>query len=268
MQYNYESYSEKMQGIILEHNYDGSYHSIGKDYTLKILVTHPFSAKIPIRMNSDTWNEYVNYYAGDCWRGFLESHPERWHRQDFYCNPQEGKFYMVSTIDDKGCPVWEETTLQKIIQISHLAWRFSRHIHIGYNKIHVGQHCEFVAYAMDDNERLYKPSTIDENFSKYTWIYEPLTFKAGEITNESIEHLIARMEITERVAHIVNQKQKSQRKESRKKATQELKLKVKTPFSNLWEKFTKEETPINVLWKVLAIISSIIAIWALFFNDK
>ena len=268
MQHNYESYSECMKGVILEHNYDKSYHSTLDDYILKILVNDPFNAEISIRMNTDTWNEYVNYYAGDYWRGFLESHPERSNKQDFYCNLQDRKFYMVSTIDDKGYPVWEETTLRSIIGKSHLAWRFSRHIHIGYNKIHVGQHCEFVAYAMDNNERLYKPSTIDENFSKYTWIYEPLTFKAGEITSKSIEHLIARMEITERVAHIVNQKQKSQKEESRKKATQELKLKVKTPFSNLWEKFTKEETPINILWKVLAIISSIIAIWALFFKDQ
>ena len=45
-------------------------------------------------------------------------------------------------------------------------------------------------------------------------------------------------------------------------------LKVKTTFSNLWKRFTKQETPISIVWKGAAIISSIIAIWALFFKDN
>ena len=272
MQYNYESYSEKMQGIILEHNYDGSYHSTSKDYTLKILVTHPFSAKIPISMNSDTWNEYVNYYVDFHWRGFLESHPERWNRQDFYCNLQDSKFYVVSAIDDKGYPVWQETTLKKIIQISHLAWRFTRHINTDYNRFHVGQTCKFFAYAIDNNERLYKPSTIDENFSKYTWIYNPLTFTVHEITSESIEYLIddlvAKTAPSKSAVDKILKKYKSKRKTISKKARQELKIKVKTTFSNLWKGFTKGETPISIVWKGFTIIMTILAIWGWFFRGK
>lgn len=195
MQYNYENYSEKIQGIILEHNYDGSYHSTLDNYILKILVNDPFNAEISIRMNTDTWNEYVNYSADHHWKGFLESHPENWNRQDFYCNLQDRKFYMVSTIDDKHYPVWQETTLQKIIQTSHLAWRFTRHTNTDYNRFHVGQTCKFFAYAINRNGDLYKPSAIDEDFSKYTWIYNPLTFTVHEITSESIEHLIAKIPI-------------------------------------------------------------------------
>ena len=195
MQYNYESYLEKMQGVILEHNYDGSYHSTLDNYILKILVNHPFNAEISIRMNTDTWNEYVNYSLDRKWRGFLDSHPEAHNSMEFYCNRQEGRFYMASSTDDKDYPVWEETTLTKIITISRSAWIFSRHRHIDYNRFHAGQTCEFYAYATDDNERLYKPSTIDENFSKYTWIYNPLTFTVHEITSESIEHLIAKTPI-------------------------------------------------------------------------
>ena len=178
--------------VILEHNHDGSYYSTLDNYTLKILVSDPFNAEISIRMNTDTWNEYVNYSADHHWRGFLESHPEKWNRQDFYCNLQDRKFYMVSTIDDKRYPVWQETTLQKIIQISHLAWRFTRHINTDYNRFHVGQTCKFFAYAINRNGDPYKPSAIDEDFSKYTWIYNPLTFTVHEITSESIEHLIAK----------------------------------------------------------------------------
>ena len=45
-------------------------------------------------------------------------------------------------------------------------------------------------------------------------------------------------------------------------------IQVKTTASNLWKGFTKQETPISIVWKSIAIISSIIAIWALFFKDK
>ena len=127
MQYNYEIYLERMQGVILEHNYDDT-HFEYKSYILKILVNNPFNAEISISMNTDIWQEYVNYSHYHHWKGFLENHPEKWNRQNFYCNPQNHKFYMVSTIDDKGYPVWEKTTLERIIQVSHLAWRFSRHI--------------------------------------------------------------------------------------------------------------------------------------------
>ncbi len=192
MQYNYKSYLECMQGIILEHNYDNSYHSTCKDYILKILVNHPFNAEISIIMNTDTWNKYVNYSVSRNWRGFLDNHPKECNSMDFYCNPQEGKFYMGSSTDDKNYSVWEETTLEKIVNISRLAWEFSRHIHTDYNRLHAGQTCEFYAYAIDNNDRLYKPSTIEDNFPKYKWIYNPLTFKAHDITSESIEHLIAK----------------------------------------------------------------------------
>ena len=261
MQYNYESYLERIQGVILEHNYDGSYHSTCKDYILKILVNHPFNAEISIIMNTDTWNKYVNYSVSRNWRGFLESHPERYDNQDLYCNLQDGKFYIASTIDDKDCPIWRESTLEKIINVSYLAWRFSGHIHTDYNRFHTGQTCEFYAYAIDNNNRLYKPSTIDEDFFKYNWIYDPLTFKAHEITSESVEHLITKMQIPKLVADRIIQKCKSERKRSQKKARQQWKIKVKTTFSNLWKRFMKQEPPINIVWKGVAIINGIIVIW-------
>ena len=89
--------------------------------------------------------------------------------------------------------------VQKIIQESHLAWRFTRHINTDYNRFHVGQTCKFFAYAINKNGALYKPSAIDEDFSKYTWIYNPLTFTVHEITSESIEYLIAKTSIPKRV---------------------------------------------------------------------
>ncbi|MYK21104.1 hypothetical protein F4054_02450 [Candidatus Poribacteria bacterium] len=45
-------------------------------------------------------------------------------------------------------------------------------------------------------------------------------------------------------------------------------IKIKTTLFNLWKRFTKQETPISIVWKAAAIISSIVAIWALFFKDK
>ena len=185
---DYENYLERIQGVILEHNYDGSYHSTCKDYMLKILANHPFNAEISIIMNTDIWNKYVNYSISHHWRGFGESHPEYYDKQDFYCNLQDGKFYIASTIDDKNdpdknAPVWRESTLEKIINVSRSAWEFSKHRHIDDNSFHPGQTCEFYAYAIDNNDRPYKPSTIDADFCKYNWLYDPLTFKVHEITS-------------------------------------------------------------------------------------
>ena len=273
MQDNYENYSERIQGVILEHNYGNRAFSTCKDYILKILVNDPFNAEISIIMNTDIWNKFAGYSAVRRWKGFLESHPENCNNQDFYCNFQEGKFYAL-TIDDKGYHLWTESTVEEIIGISHSAWRFSSHISID-DRFHPGQTCEFYAYAKDGNNRLYKPSTIDKDFSKYNWIYNPLTFTAHEITSESVEHLITKMQIPKPVADKIIQKCKSERKRSRKEAGQRRWQNIKTTCSNLWKRFMKQEPPINIVWKgvaiisgIIAIISSIITIWALFFKDK
>ena len=295
MQYNYENYLERMQGIILEHNYDHSYHSTCTDYNLKILVNHPFNAEISISMNTDAWNKYINYSLERNWKRVLDSHPDKCNSMNFYFNHQKGKFYIGLTTDDEDYPVWQETTLTKIVHISRLAWIFSRHIHIDYNRFHTGQTCDFFAYAKDKNDRLHRPSTIDKDFSKYNWIYNPLTFKAYEITSESIEHLIAKTPPPKHVADKlileniqeyqhsktnglnidalvaetppsksatleILQKYKFERKQSQKKARQQLRLKVKTTFFKLWKRFTKQKNLTKILI-VTNIISILILIW-------
>ena len=45
-------------------------------------------------------------------------------------------------------------------------------------------------------------------------------------------------------------------------------IQIRTTASNLWKRFTKGEPPINIAWKIMAIVSTIIAVWALFFKDK
>ena len=251
----YRGYLERIQGIILEHNYNDSGHLNYQKCILKILVNYPFNAEISIIMNVDTWNKYVNYSASRYWRGVLESHPENCGERDFYFNLQDRKFYMASTIEDKSDRVWRESSLENIITVSHSAWRFSRHIYADYNRFHTGQTCEFYAYAIDGNDRPHKPSTVDKDFSKYKWIYDPLTFKANEITSESVEHLITKMQIPKPVADRIIQRKRS-RKEARRRWWQN----IKTTCSNLYKRFMKQEAPINFVWKGVAIIGGIIFI--------
>ena len=292
---------ETMKGVLL--SYKEGYQNEKKDYSLTILIDDPFNAKISIEIDNDEWNKYVNYHIDHKWKGILDSHPENCNSLDSYFNIQEHEFYMASTIDDKGNPIWQKSTLEKIVYASYRAMSFNRHIRTDYNRYHVGQHCKFSAYAIDDNENFYKPSSIKKDFHEYQWIFYPTTFTAHEITSDSIEHLIAKtpppklvadkiildhiqeyqhsktngLNIDGLVAEIppsesatleILQNYKAERKQSQKKARQQWKLKVKTTFSNLWERFTKQETPISIVWKGTAIISSIIAIWALFFKNK
>ena len=184
--------TETMKGVLL--SYKEGYQNGKKDYSLTILIDDPFNAKINIEIDTDEWNEYINYFINidRKWKGILESHPEKPNSGDCYLNSQEHEFYIASTIDDKGNPIWQKSTLVKIIYASYAAMRFSRHIHTDYNRYHVGQRCEFKAYAIDANDNLCKPSSIKKDFHEYQWIFYPTTFKAHDITSDSIEHLIAK----------------------------------------------------------------------------
>ena len=184
--------TETMKGVFL--SYKEGYQNEKKDYSLTILIDDPFNAKINMEIDIDEWNEYINYFINidRKWKGILESHPEKPNRGDCYLNSQEREFYMASTIDDKNYPIWQKSTLVKIIYASYAAMRFSRHIHTDYNRYHAGQRCEFKAYAIDANDNLCKPSSIKKDFHEYQWIFYPTTFKAHDITSDSIEHLIAK----------------------------------------------------------------------------
>ena len=182
--------TETMKGVFL--SYKEGYQNEKKDCSLTILIDDPFNAKINIEIDTDEWNEYINYFINRKWKGILESHPEKPNSGDCYLNSQEHEFYIASTIDDKGNPIWQKSTLEKFLYASYAAMRFSRHIHTDYNRYHAGQRCEFKAYAIDANDNLFKPSSIKKDFHEYQWIFYPTTFTAHDITSESIEHLIAK----------------------------------------------------------------------------
>ena len=186
-----------MKGVFL--SYKEGYQNEKKDYSLTILIDDPFNAKINIEIDTDEWNEYINYYIEHKWKGILDSHPEEPNSGHCYFNIQEHEFYMASTIDDKNYPIWQQSTLAKIVYASYAAMRFSRHIRTDYNRYHAGQRCEFKAYAIDANDNLCKPSSIKKDFDEYQWIFYPTTFRAFEITSESMEHLIAKTPIPKRV---------------------------------------------------------------------
>ena len=188
---------ETMKGVFL--SCKEGYKSSLEDYSLTILIDDPFNAKISIVIDTDEWNKYINYYIDHKWKKILDSHPEEPNSGDCYFNIQEREFYIVSTIDDKNCPIWQKSTLVEIVYASYAAMRFSKHIHTDYNRYHAGQRCEFQAYAIDDNGNLYKPSSIKKDFHEYQWKFYPTTFKAFEITSETIEHLIAKTSIPKRV---------------------------------------------------------------------
>ena len=208
MQNKYESV-ETMKGIFL--SYKEGYQSEIKDYILTILINDPFNAKISIEIDTDQWNQYVNYSFMDNWRGFLDDHPENCYRSNFYFNLQEREFY-IATIDDKGDRIWQRSTINNIISITYSAWRFKRHIHTEFNRYHAGQQCEFQAYAIDTNENLYKPSSIKKDFHEYQWIFYPTTFKAHEISENTIKHLVERTPISKETRDIVVRSYKKRKK--------------------------------------------------------
>ena len=188
---------ETMKGVFL--SCKEGYQNEKKDYNLTILIDDPFNAKINIEIDTDEWNEYINYYINQKWKGILDSPPEEPNSGHCYFNIQEREFYMASAIDDKNCPIWQKSTLVKIVYASYTAMRFLTHIRPDYNRYHAGQRCEFKAYAIDANDNLCKPSSIKKDFDEYRWKFYPTTFKAFEITSESIEHLIAKTPIPKRV---------------------------------------------------------------------
>lgn len=261
-----KNYSERIQGIILEHDSTDR-------HSHKILVNDPFNAEISIIIDDDVWDKYVNYSGSRNWKGFLEAPPKNPYVQNFYCNLQDHKFY-VAIIGEESNLVWRELSLNEILQESYWGFCFSRHLHASYNRYQIGQICEFSAYAIDNNNRLYKPSTIDEDFSKYKWIYNPFTFKAEDITDESIEYLIAEIGISKLVFDRIVQKYKSERKQLRKEGRQRLKQKIKTAIPKLWKKLTgydnlqKTLIIVTIFLLITNIVTGILYLNLLLFPNK
>ena len=58
---------EKMEGVFLSYK-EGS-QSTREGYSLEILINNPFNAKISIEIDTEEWNEYINYYFDHNWNG-------------------------------------------------------------------------------------------------------------------------------------------------------------------------------------------------------
>ena len=262
---------ETMKGVFLSSK--KGYQSEIKDYSLTILIDDPpFNAEISVEIDTDEWNQYVNYDIASKWKGILDNHPEICNRNDCYFNSQEGAFYMASTTDDKGNPIWQKSTLEKIVYASYRAFRLRRHIHRDYNRYHAGQRCEFQAYAIDANDNLYKPSSIKKDFHEYQWIFYPTTFKAGEISKDTIKYLVERQPISKETTDNMVRYHQEQDKIKQQKEDDDKKKKEKEKRDAFWnkinahiekyEKIYKYGVGIGILW----LLSAILQLWAILTN--
>lgn len=259
--------TETMKGVFL--NYKKDYRSQAEDYSLTMLINDPFNAKISIEIDTEEWNKYVNYSFDYNWKGFLDGHPEKCYSGNFYCNLQEREFYITSNVDDKYEPVWEKTTVNHIVNMSRAAWRFSRHIHIQFNRYHAGQLCEFQAYAIDTNGNLYKPSSIKKDFQEYQWKFYPTTFIAHEISENTIKYLVERTPISKETRDIVvrsyqnqNKAKQQEKKDDRKKSRKERRSIILSNINAHFERyqhFYRYGVIGGILWLIGIIIAIILA---------
>lgn len=99
-------------------------------------------------------------------------------------------------------------------------------------------------------------------------IHGLLKFPYYLLNEDTIDDFVEEIPISKEMTDKMVRYHKSKRKDKQRAKKRELRQNLLDKLSKPWKRFTKEETPISIVWKGAAIISSIIAIWALFFKDK
>lgn len=250
---NINKYGEKLEG-----KFSHNPHRNG----IVILVTNPFAEEIHIECDEDFSEEYYHTYS------LLEpqiDHPEV-NKELIYYNTKEKCYYRSEWRPNEGY-IWVYADKEYIVNHAKRCEKLQAHFRM-YHDIHKGQLCVFTGYAVDPNGQCKRPSTVESMFDRHKWFYNPWSFKVSLLNRDTIDDFVEETPISKEMTDKMVRYHNSERKDKRWAKIKELGRNFSDKLYKPLKRFTKEETPISIVWKGVAIISSIIAIWALFFKDK
>ena len=173
---NMSKYGEEMEG-----NFSHKPHSNG----IVISVTKPFVQEIHIECDRKIRDEYYGPYS------LFEpntEHPkvEPW---KYYYNTREKRHYRSELKENEGGYTWVATTEGYIVKHTRQCEALQAHFRM-YHKIHKGQFCSFICYAIDPNGNFKKPSTVESMFDRHKWYFAPFSFQVELLGENTIDDFV------------------------------------------------------------------------------
>ena len=168
-------------------------HTQRGDSGLTISVTAPFRGEILIKCDIDIRYAY--------WNLISLMKPQSEHIEEeykCYYHTEEEAFYISKYQAGKGV-VPEEINPQFIIEYTKNYQRLHSHFQ-SLDKLHKGQSCSFLGYAIDRNKRPMHPSTVESSFHKYEWFYNPFSFQIKLLDENTIDDFVEETPISKEMA--------------------------------------------------------------------
>ena len=192
---------------------------------LTISVTTPFRGEILIECDTDIRYAYWNPIS------LIEPQSEHIEEEDrCYYHTEQKSFYVGRYEVGKGV-VPKKINSNWIIEHTKNSQRLQSHFQ-SRHKLHKGQSCSFLGYAIDRNDRPMHPSTVESSFNKYKWFYNPFTFEVVPLDQNTIDDFVEETPISKGMAKKMVRYHKDQRNDK-------LISKVKEFCRNLLEKLSK-----------------------------
>lgn len=137
---------------------------------LIISVTKPFNGEILIRSDTRIRDTYSNTISLIKPQSEHITEVNGSYDRTFYYHTEEESFYISEYEYEKGEFVPRRTSPNWIIDHTKNYQKLQSHFG-SLRRLHKGQSCSFLGYAIDRNGRPMHPSTVESAFNKYEWFY-------------------------------------------------------------------------------------------------
>ena len=229
---------------------------------LTISVTAPFRGKILIKCDENIRYTY--------WQTISLIEPQSEHIEEenkCYYHTEEESFYISQYQVGKGV-VPKEINRQWIVDHTKNYQRLQSHFQ-SLNKLHKGQSCSFLGYAIDRNKRPMHPSTVESSFNKHEWFYNPFSFEVVPLDENTIDDFVEETPISKEMTDKMvryhqeqdkakQQKEKDDKKQNRKEKWGTRSSKINDHFGK-YQHFYRYGVIGGVLWLIGIIIAIILA---------
>ena len=247
-----QRYVGEIRGKISHTSHDGE---------LTISVTVPFTGEILIKCDTDISHTY--------WQIISLIEPQSEHiEKEYKCyyHTEEEAFYISQYQVGKGV-VPKEINSQFIIEHTKNYQRLQSHFQ-SMKKLHKGQSCSFLGYAIDRNKRPMHPSTVESSFNKHEWFYNPFSFEVVPLDENTIDDFVEETPISKEMTNkmvlyhqsqdkLKQQKEKDDKKKNKKERREAFLNKINAHFEK-YEKIYKYGIGMGVLWLISIILQLVI----------
>ena len=252
---NMHEFGEKMEG---------RFSHKPRENGIVISVTKPFVQEIRIECDRKIRDEYYGPYS------LLEpqaDHPEE-RGELIYYNTQEKCYYRFEWKGSGWEYIWVKTDKAYIVKHARRCEALQAHFRM-YHKIHKGQFCSFICYAIDRNGNFKKPSTVESMFDKHKWYFAPFSFQVELLGENTIDDFVEETPISKEMTQKMVLYHQGQDEIKRQKKIEDQKKIKKEKREAFWNKINGHFEKYEKIYKygvgiVIALLfSAILHLWAI-----